>query len=42
MSKYDNMYYSAGDIIDALNIVSSDESIQHDGSSKGSNSDISD
>ena len=33
---------SAGDIIDALNIVSSDESIQHDGCYEGSNSDISD
>ena len=33
---------SAGDIIDALNIVSSDESIQHDGSSEGSNSNTGD
>ena len=42
MSKYGNMYYSSGDIIDALNIISCDESIQHDGSSEGSNNDISD
>ena len=42
MSKYGNINFSAGNIIDALNIVSSDKSIQHDGSSGGSNSDISD